>query len=261
MDEINATNRKRWNDLASANVEWSRPFLDYSVDQAAAYVYRHGVLREVAGQQVLCLASSGGQDSVAFGLIGAQVTVLDLSDVQLERDRQAAAHHGFHVTTHQGDMRDLSVFPADTFDLVWQVYSLNFVPTVKPVFREVQRVLRPGGTYFLQFANPFVHAVDNEGWNGNAYLLKHPYLDGEDLTQYYPDWDVPQPDGSQVKLPSPHEFRHTLSTVMNTLVGNGFDFLGLWECIEPDRDPAPGSWAHYTQVAPPWFDTFWKLQK
>jgi hypothetical protein len=29
-----------------------------------------------------------------FGLLGPNVTVLDLSDVQLERNRQAAIHHG-----------------------------------------------------------------------------------------------------------------------------------------------------------------------
>ena len=261
MDEINAHNRARWNALANANVEWSRPFLEFTPAQAAEYVYRHGVLQDVTGKQVLCLASGGGQDSAAFALLGAQVSVLDLSDVQLERDRQAAAHHGYQVYTHQGDMRDLSVFSEDSFDIVWQVYSINFVPTVQPVFREVARVLRPGGIYFVQFANPFVHAVDDEAWDGNAYPLKHPYIDGEDLTSYFPTWDVDQPDGSQVTLPGPHEFRHTLSTVLNTLVANGFILLVLWEWMDQQSDTQPGTWTHFTQLAPPWFSSFWRLDK
>lgn len=261
MDEINAANRDRWNALANANIEWSRPFLEYTPEQAAEYVYRHGVLKDVTGKQMLCLASGGGQGSVAFGLLGAQVTVLDLSDLQLERDRQAAAHHSLTISTHQGDMRDLSHFPADSFDLVWQNYSINFVPTVEPVFSEVRRVLKPGGIYFVQFANPFVHAVDDEAWDGNAYPLKHPYLDGEDLTRYFPNWDVTQPDGSKVTLTGPHEFRHTLSTLMNTLVANGFIFLGLWEWVRPDENPTPGSWSHFTQIAPPWFSSYWRLEK
>ncbi len=261
MDRITMTNRERWNDLADADVAWSRPYLEYTLEDARRRVERHGVLRaevDVDGKRVLCLASGGGQDSIAFGLLGAEVTVLDLSDVQLARDRQAAAHHGLEITTIQGDMRDLSAFSTDAFDVVWQVYSLNFVPSVEPVFREVARVLRPGGVYFLQFANPFVHAVDDEAWDGSAYPLQHPYIDGEDLTRYFPHWDVSQPDGSQVKLASPHEFRHTLSTVMNTLVGVGFRFLGLWEWMQRDENPEPGSWPHFTQIAPPWFDTFWR---
>jgi SAM-dependent methyltransferase len=261
MDEISSTNRQRWNALANANVEYTVPFLDYTPEQARQYVGRHGILEAVTGKRVLCLASGGGQDSAAFGLLGADVTVFDLSDVQLVRDRQAAAHHGFQIATHQGDMRDLSIFLDHSFDVVWQMYSLNFVPSVEPVFREVKRVLKPGGIYFLMFANPLVIAVDEDAWDGNAYPLKYPYIDGEDITRHFPDWDVTRPDGSQVKLTGPHEFRHRLSTVMNTMVKHGFVFLGLWEWIRPDVDPVPGSWAYFTQVAPPYLETFWRSQE
>jgi SAM-dependent methyltransferase len=258
MDDIARTNRERWNALASANVQYSQPFLDFTPEQAAEFIYRHGVLKNVGGQRVLCLASGGGQDSVAFGLLGAEVTVLDLSDVQLERDRQAADHHGLAVTTLHGDMRDLSAFAADTFDVVWQNYSINFVPSVEPVFHEVRRVLKLGGIYFLAFHNPFVEGVDDESWTGKAYEIKSLYREGEDITDTVPDWDVEQPGSATVRLPGPHEFRHTLSTVMNTLVQNGFSLLGLWEWMRSDENPEPGSWAHFTQVAPPYLMTFWK---
>ena len=258
MDDIAETNRERWNALARANVEYSQPFLDFTPEQAAQHVYRHGVIKDVAGKRVLCLASGGGQDSAAFGLLGADVTVLDLSDVQLERDRQAADHHGLKVTTLHGDMRDLSAFADSTFNVVWQVYSINFVPFVEPVFREVARVLKPGGIYFVQFHNPFVQSLDDSSWNGESYPLKGIYLDGEDMSHSFPHWDVEQPDGTTIRLVGPHEFRHTLSTVLNTLVSNGFILLGLWEWIRGDENPEPGSWAHFTQVAPPYLSTFWK---
>ncbi len=261
MDELNKTNRQRWNALASANVEWSRPFLDYTPDQAAAYIRRYGIIKEVAGKKVLCLASGGGQDSVCFGLLGAEVTVLDLSDVQLSRDQEGAAHHGLQVVTHQGDMRDLSIFLTDSFDIVWQPYSVNFVPSVEPVYREVARVLKPGGIYYMQFANPFVHAVDDEAWDGNAYPLNRPYIGGEDLSTDFPHWAVTQEDGTTLKVDSPHEFRHTLSTVLNTMAKNGFVFLHFQEYMHKEVNPEPGSWSHFTQVAPPWFDSFWRIEK
>jgi SAM-dependent methyltransferase len=260
MDDIARVNRERWNALARANVQYSQPFLDFTPEQAAQYIYRHGVLKDVAGKRVLCLASGGGQDSAAFGLLGAEVTVLDLSDVQLERDRQAADHHGLTVTTIHGDMRDLSALADTTFDIVWQVYSINFVPSVEPVFHEVRRVLKPGGIYFLQFHNPFVQTTDEDAWNGEAYLLKGLYLDGEDMSRSFPHWDVEQPDGTTLRLAGPHEFRHTLSTMLNTLVSSGFNLLGLWEWIRSDENPEPGSWAHFTQVAPPYLSTFWQRQ-
>ena len=261
MDEINKTNRQRWNALANANVEWSQPFLDYTPEKSAAYIGRYGIITDVAGKKVLCLASGGGQDSVTFGLLGAEVTVLDLSDVQLSRDREAAAHHGLEVVALQGDMRDLSAFPANTFDVVWQPYSVNFVPSVEPVYAEVARVLKPGCIYYMQFANPFTHSVDDEAWDGKAYPLNRPYLDGEDQIKYFPHWDVGQEDGSSVKVDSPHEFRHNLSTVLNTMAQNGFVFLHLQEYMRKDENPEPGTWAHFTQISPPWFDSFWRLEK
>jgi 2-polyprenyl-3-methyl-5-hydroxy-6-metoxy-1,4-benzoquinol methylase len=261
MDDLSRTNRERWNALARANVEWSRPYLEYTREQAAANISRFGVLKDVAGKRVLCLAGGGGQGSIAFALMGADVTVLDLSDEQLARDRLAAAHHGLQLNTIQGDMRDLSIFPDNVFDIVWQVYSINFVPSVEVVFSGVRRVLKPGGIYFVQFANPFVQAVDDQAWDGKAYSLNAPYLDGEDITFRFPHWDVPQEDGTSLQLLSPHEFRHTLSTVLNTLVGLGFSLIGLWEWQKQDENPEPGSWAHFTQIAPPWFSSFWRLGK
>ncbi|MBC8331039.1 MAG: class I SAM-dependent methyltransferase [Anaerolineae bacterium] len=259
MDNINKNNRERWNALARANVEYTRPFLDFTIEDAQRYIYRHTMLKDVRGKRVLCLAAGGGQDSVAFALLGADVTVFDLSDVQLERDRLGAAHHNLKVTAIHGDMRDLKVFPAKQFDIVWQPYSINFVPEVDSVICGVARILKPGGIYYLQFANPFVQIVDDEAWDGNAYPLNGQYLDGEDLSVYFPHWDVDQPDSTHRQLESPHEFRHTLGTIMNTLVQYNFIFLGLWEWMKPDADPEPGSWAHFTQTAPPWFDSFWRL--
>lgn len=259
MDQVNKTNRERWNALANANVEWSRPFLDYTPEMALKYISRYGIVTNVADKNVLCLASGGGQDSVAFGLLGADVTVMDLSDIQLERDRQAAAHHNLRVAAIQGDMRDLSKFADNTFDVVWQPYSVNFVPSVESVYREVARVLRSGGIYYMQFANPFVHSIDDEAWDGSAYPLHRFYIDGEDTTQYFPHWDVEQEDGTNIKVDSPHEFRHNLSTVLNTMAQNGFVFLHLQEYMLKDENPKPGTWPHFTQVAPPWFDSFWQL--
>jgi ubiquinone/menaquinone biosynthesis C-methylase UbiE len=250
MDEISKTNRTRWNDLARANVEYSRPFMDFSVEEAGHYVYRYGILKEVAGKQVLCLASGGGQDSVAFGLLGAEVTVYDLSDVQLERDRQAAIHHCLPTNTLQGDMRDLSAFSGNQFDIVWQMYSINFIPAVEPVIHEVRRVLKPGGVYFLQFANPFAIGIDETKWDGTGYPLNSLYTDGEDISERFPDWDVKQPDGSTVKRLSPHEYRHNLGTVLNCMADSAFTLLGLWERQEEQEEPQPGTWPHFARIIP-----------
>lgn len=259
MDSIIGTNRERWNALAEANVMHSVPLRHCTREEAARRIYRNDNIPDVAGKAVLCLAGGGGQDSVAFGLLGAAVTVFDLSDVQLSRDREAAGWYGLQVETVQGDMRNLAALGDDAFDIVWQPYSLNFCPEVEPVFREAARVLRPDGLYYLAFANPFAPALDNE-WDGAGYRLRGLCLDGEDISHYLPPtWDVEQPDGTIVAIPRPHEFRHIFSTVMNALARQGFVFLHLEEWMR-DADPLePGSWPHFTHCAPPWYDSYWRL--
>src|ERR1700738_3410669 len=108
MDEISNYNRERWNALARANALFTRPALHLDAATARQKIDPDGRLGELAGKHVLCLASGGGQESVAFALLGVHVTVCDLSDAQLERDREAAAHYGLSIETVQGDMRDLS---------------------------------------------------------------------------------------------------------------------------------------------------------
>jgi ubiquinone/menaquinone biosynthesis C-methylase UbiE len=144
MDQVSAYNRARWEALVEARALFTRPWQNLDAGRAMRRVDPHGRLGEVLGKDILCLASGGGQQSAAFSLAGAHVTVFDLAEGQLAHDRDAAAHYGYEVATVQGDMRDLSDFEPVSFDVVYQPYSINFVPDCRPVFAEVARVLRRG---------------------------------------------------------------------------------------------------------------------
>jgi ubiquinone/menaquinone biosynthesis C-methylase UbiE len=247
-DELAATNRSRWNALVDANVEYAQPKLDLTSDSARVFLDRYGVMGDVGGKDVLCLASGGGQQSVAFALLGANVTVFDLSDKQLERDRQAAGHYGLTIQIVHGDMRHLDAFASASFDLVYQAFSINFVPEVSPVLAEVARVSRPGA--LVQLIEP------KQDWNGSGYLLRHEYIDGREATEMYPTWTVEEANGSKRELASPREFVHTLSTMVNSLVRHGFVIFRAGEDTGDGREAPPGSWFHYLRVAAPYL-TLW----
>lgn len=255
MDDLARFNKTRWEALAAANIAYSRPMLDLDKGAARKVVDPYGLLGDVTGLCVLCLASGGGQQSAAFGLLGADVTVFDLSETQLARDREAAAHYGLSIRTVQGDMRNLSLFDDDAFDIVWQAYSINFVPDLRPVLSEVTRVLRPGGIFRIEFMNPFTGVLEASEWSNEGYPLRRRYGNGELL---WDDdvWDVEQEDGSKVRVPGPREFSHTMSTMINTLVANRLRIVGFWEVQPLDPEAAPGTWEHVQAVAPPWLQ-FW----
>ena len=154
-DPVYRFNRDRWEALVKADALFSRPWLSETKESALRRLDPLRLLGDVTGKDVLCLAGGGGQQSVAFALNGAHVSIFDISPGQLERDHQAAGHYGYSVNTFQGDMRDLGVFADQAFDIVSQPYSLNFVPDCREVFAQVARVLRPEGMYSFWTANPF----------------------------------------------------------------------------------------------------------
>jgi SAM-dependent methyltransferase len=257
MDSVADYNRKRWDALVGADALFTRPYLNLDPEAARERLDPEGRLGDVRAKRVLCLAGGGGQQSVAFALLGAEVTVLDLSPAQLRRDQEAAAHYGVAVRTEEGDMRDLSRFADGAFDLVWHPYSLNFVPDVRPVFREVARVLRGGGTYRFNCANPFVSGLTERDWDGRGYALSRPYVDGAEVVYQDQPWVRPAEPAAEA-IPPPREFRHGLGTLINGLVEAGLVVLHASELVDvhPNPDAPPGTWDHFVSVAPPWW-AFW----
>jgi len=212
------------------------------------------VIKDAAGKDVLCLAGGGSQQSVAFGLLGCRVSVLDISEAQLARDRMAAQHYGYDVVTVQGDMRDLSAFGNASFDLLYQPISIVFVPDVRWVYREVARVLRPGGIYEVWHCNPTTAAVELDnpasGWDGVGYRISESgrakvVRRGSDG---YETFREGEPIG---------EFNHQLSEILNGLVESGLAIQAVSEetdeSTEFDGPLEPGSELHKRSIVSLYF--------
>lgn len=73
--------------------QYARGELEPTSPNALTRVAPPSVLKGIAGKDVLCLAAAGGQRSAIFGLLGVHVTVLDLTEGQLDGDRTAASHY------------------------------------------------------------------------------------------------------------------------------------------------------------------------
>lgn len=197
-----AFNKERWEELSGSNVKYAVPKFDLDQQSAKQMIDPEDQIDNFKGIKALCLSAGGGQQSAAFGILGAQVTVFDLSENQLEKDRQTAAHYNINVKTLQGDMQDLSIFKTESFDIVWLAHSINFVPDAKLTISEIARVCKVKGKVRLNFTNPYVHGV----WAfpvGEGFLLSQPYIDGDQVKYPDPHWTFIDPEGNQKKIEGP----------------------------------------------------------
>ncbi|MEL6805530.1 MAG: methyltransferase domain-containing protein [Bacteroidota bacterium] len=264
MPSSSDNNEAIWDELVANDVLCSRPKFDLTPDSARTYLNRekwYGA--DLNGKKVLCLACGGGQQSIAFALLGAELTVVDFSAPQLEKDKLIAERLNQPLRIIKADMRDLSMLADAEFDIVYQPYSINYVPNVDPVFDEVARILKPDGFYDLMLHNPYVHGSWKDGswgsewkaeelWREKGYPIWQPYRDGEPIQTDDPHWNFATQAGEEVRIQSPQEYRHTLSSILNGMIRRGLTILSFEEEIGEEYDAPVGSWEHYCSVAPPW---------
>jgi SAM-dependent methyltransferase len=180
------------------------------------------------GLDLLGLASGGGQQGPVFAALGANVTIFDNSPAQLERDRQVAAHEGLNIRTVEGDMRDLSIFADEIFDLVFHPVSNVFCPEVRPVWREAFRVLRHGGLLLSGFANPLYYMFGTHADEQKNLQVRYaiPYSDLNDME--------PEELETCIEEGIPLEFGHSLTDLIAGQTDAGFKITGFYEDICPD---------------------------
>lgn len=213
-DNFARQNQLAWNVLANdPHCSYSRPFRDLTANSAWQVINKEEIKLRVRGRNVLCLAAGGGQQSAAFGVLGAKVTVLDIADGMLARDIQTARHYGFRIRVEQGDMRDLQCLESRSFSLVYiGGLAINYVPDATPVITEARRVLRSNGLLHLSWRNPYFGTSRREPNSTRPCSTAKSALNSL-------KWE---------NANRCHFFPHTLNAIRHLLELNNFIILGIW---------------------------------
>jgi 2-polyprenyl-3-methyl-5-hydroxy-6-metoxy-1,4-benzoquinol methylase len=173
-------------------------------------------LKDIKGKKVLCLAGAGGLQAPLLACAGAEVTVLDLSDKMLDKDRKIAETELLNIKIEKGNMCDLSRFSDNSFDYILNPTSLMYVPNVKTVFKECYRVLKDGGVFIMMAPSPINYLCDFiSDENGGYYkaVNRMPYCST--------DFDS---NGDWV------EYGHTMEDYIGGQIECGFAITGYVEC-------------------------------
>lgn len=122
----------------------------------------HEWFGDLKGKKVLGLASGGGQQMPIFAGLGADCTVLDYSEKQLESERMVAKREGYTIEIIRADMTKPLPFADESFDLIFHPVSNCYVKEVKPIFKECARILKKGGVLLSGLDNGVNYLVDDD---------------------------------------------------------------------------------------------------
>ena len=221
--DINASTIDRWID---AGWEWGRPIDhetyvratqgDWAVKLTPTKPVPRAWFGDLRGRRVLGLASGGGQQMPVFAALGAECTVLDYSDRQIESERRVAQREGYAIQIVQADMTKPLPFEDETFDLIFHPVSNCYIRDVLPVWRECHRVLKPGGALLSGLDTGINFIVDPQEQHIVNRLPFDPLLNPDQMKQL-------EADDAGV------QFSHTLETQIGGQLAAGFTLVDLYE--------------------------------
>lgn len=221
--DVNARTIDRW---IEAGWEWGTP-ISHEIYQAAqrgdwdvlltpTKAVPHAWFGELKGKRVLGLASGGGQQMPIFTALGAECTVLDYSERQLESERMVSQREGYDIRILRADMSKPLPFEDGEFDLIFHPVSNCYVREVRPIWRECFRVLRSGGALLAGLDNGMNYIFDDDERMLANLLPFDPLVNPEYMAQL-------EATDSGV------QFSHTLEEQIGGQLEAGFMLTGLYE--------------------------------
>lgn len=237
-------NRAAWDRLARSRDRLTRPAREEDFADPLGSVDGPGWLGgNIVGKRVLCLAAGGGRQGPIYAAAGAEVTVVDLSPVMLEQDRAVAAQRKLHLRTLEASMDDLTELADGTFDIVIHPVSTCYVPDIARVYREVARVLIPGGLYISQHKQPTsLQAGLDQGPQG--YALQFAYYRQAPLP--------PATRPNLVRELGTQEYIHRWESLIGLMCRAGFAIEDLTEPLHADPEATVNTFGHRSQYVAPY---------
>lgn len=191
--------------------------------------------KSIVGKQVLCLAAGGGRQAPLYAAAGARVTVVDLCPQMLARDHEVCRQRNLSIQALEGSMEDLSFLADGIFDVVIHPVSTCYIPDIRPVYREVARVLGDHGIYISQHKQPSSLQAGLKTTEGRY---------GIDLCYYRHDPLPPVSKANLVREVGAIEYLHRWESLLGEMCRAGMVIEDLAEPFHADPQANVDSFEH-----------------
>jgi 2-polyprenyl-3-methyl-5-hydroxy-6-metoxy-1,4-benzoquinol methylase len=160
--DVQERNRLWWESLPMTYVDWSadeRTRIENNFAQVRDQYWQGNPWLEqnfdpksLAGQRVLEIGCGAGSVATSLAVAGAKVTAIDLTEQAIKLTKMHAASMGAELEAIQMDAESMT-FADQSFDFVFSWGVLHHSHDTERAFREVARVLKPGGKGLIMVYN------------------------------------------------------------------------------------------------------------
>jgi hypothetical protein len=139
-------------------------------------------------------------------------------------------------------MDDLSMLGDESFDIVHQPVSTCYVPSLKPVYSEVARVIRDHGIYISQHKQPVSLQISHRN-------ERHQFVIG---VEYYHEGPLPKQQDTSYREKGATEYLHRMEEIVGGLCVSGFVIEDLREPNRADYNVDVSHFGYRGRFVPPY---------
>ncbi|MBO1580334.1 bifunctional 2-polyprenyl-6-hydroxyphenol methylase/3-demethylubiquinol 3-O-methyltransferase UbiG [Bacillus sp. XF8] len=163
----NAAAYKAWTNRHGTPKEYAKKLMQNPAHEVAYYL---PYIQNPRGKRIINLLGSKGNKAVAFALLGADVTVVDISESNAKYANELADATEVSIEYIVSDVLEIS--PSKTFDIVLlELGVLHYFLDLKPLFKLISQLLIDGGTFILRDYHPLytkLLAIDHPMFQANG---------------------------------------------------------------------------------------------
>ena len=235
MKEIDSNNMS-WSVIAESQYERFRQQVIEGKHSFNTHIVNE--LGNIAGKKVIHLQCNTGADSILLSHMGADVTGVDISRVNVFYASKLAKEMQMEkIQFIESDIMTLSQTHKNKYDIVFTTEGvLTWLPDLDKWGKTIRGLLGDGGFLYVFDSHPFFFCFDEQKLDEGIYDIKYPYFcNSPDVSNSLGGYSSEK--GENIKAFS---WMHTVSDIINSLSSNGMHIEYFHEFTETFFDSGNG---------------------
>lgn len=223
-------NKERWEDLAEHYSKGKyHKYEEFKNGGLSLHFVEREDLGDVKEKKLLHLQCNFGLDTLSWARLGADVTGVDFSSKAIEAGRGLAKKYNISARFVESQLYELpnTLDEPNQFDIVFTSYGvLSWLHDLPNWAKIISHFLKPGGEFYIVESHPISWIFDDKESYLNMIYDYFP-VNGSPIEFNDDDYNYSEPDKVSHKIE--YSWAHTLSDVINSLIGAGLTITQVKE--------------------------------